>query len=411
LGARRRIAIRPTTIQASERIELVQITKGADGVNRIGIISVDGHVKAPRSAYRDYVDPAWRERFDDWLKGFDGMPDGFCREEIGEDAQWNANKRVRDLETQGVVAEVVFSNGTPFATGRQDFAPDPQETRQGYMAYNRWLVDFCSEVPGRIHGQAHVAFDDVRQAVRDIHWAKDQGLVGILMPPLYPGSPYFFDPALDPIWAACVDVGLPISQHGGVGAPNYPPQLPAAYLVLATEHSFFSGRSIWQLILGGVFERFPELKVAYVETESWWLRPVMNLLDERDRLGDDWADAALPGNREYRRSPSSYLATNCYFGISPFLPSQLDTAAIEDAGEHSLINSENTMVGVDYPHPETVFPGMVDVVKRFIDLPSVNEAAVRKVLFSNAAELFHLDIDALQRDGERVGIDLGSTSD
>ena len=381
-------------------------------MSRIGIISVDGHVKAPRAAYRGYIDPEWHSAFDDWLTGFDGIPDGFCRAEIGEDAQWNPQKRVADLETQGVVAEVVFSNGTPFTTGRQDFAPDPQATRQGYMAYNRWLVDFCSEAPGRIFGQAHVCFDDIEQAVHDIHWAKRQGFVGILMPPLYPGSRYFFDPALDPIWAACVDVELPISQHGGVGAPNYQPQIPAAHLVLATEHSFFSGRSIWQLILGGVFERFPELKVAYVETEAWWLRPVMELLDSRDRLGDDWADASgsLPGDREYRRLPSAYLGTNCYFGISPFLASQVDTASIGDGGERPLISSDNAMAGVDYPHPESVYPGMIEVVRRFTAMPRVDEVAARKVLFGNAAEVYHLDIESLRTHVDRVGIDLAGVS-
>src|SRR5690606_16743410 len=109
--------------------------------------------------------------------------------------------------------------------------------------------------PGRLFGQAHVAFDDVRQAVADIYEAKEQGFVGVLVPPLYPGSRYFFDPELDPIWAALCETGMALSQHGGVGAPDYQPQTMSAFLVLATEHSFFSGRSMWQLILGGVFDR------------------------------------------------------------------------------------------------------------------------------------------------------------
>ena len=81
------------------------------------------------------------------------------------------------------------------------------------------------------------------------------------MPPLHPGGKYFFDPALDPVWAACVDVGFALSQHGGTGAPDYQPASFASFMVLATEHSFYSGRSLWQLILGGVFDRFPTLKI------------------------------------------------------------------------------------------------------------------------------------------------------
>jgi hypothetical protein len=40
------------------------------------------------------------------------------------------------------------------------------------MAYNRWLADFCALAPGRRAGQALISFDDVEQAVRDIHWAR-----------------------------------------------------------------------------------------------------------------------------------------------------------------------------------------------------------------------------------------------
>jgi predicted TIM-barrel fold metal-dependent hydrolase len=227
------------------------------------------------------------------------------------------------------------------------------------------------------------------------------------MPPLYPGSKYFFDPALDPVWRACVETGLPISQHGGVGAPNYRPQIPAAFLVLATEHSFFSGRSMWQMILGGVFERFPDLKVAYVETEAWWLKPVIELLDGRDRRGDDWADAAgsFPGDREYRRLPSDYVRSNCFLGISPFVPAL--ATVIGSEAEPSLIGAGNAMIGVDYPHPETVFPRLVGAVKEFAARPDVTAATVQKVLCGNAAELYHLDLDALQPHVERVGVDLG----
>ena len=209
-------------------------------MERVAIISVDGHVKAPRAGYRDYIDPKWRAAFDDWVKRFEGTPDGFVRADF-ESGQWDPKRRVADLETQGVAAEVLFANGAPFAAGRVDYAPDPEQTRQANMAFNRWVIDFCSEAPGRLHGQALVSFDDVDQAVKDVHWAKEQGLVGILMPPLYPGSKFFFDPALDPIWAACQEVGLPLSQHGGTGAPDYQPQVFAAFMVLAAEHSFFSG--------------------------------------------------------------------------------------------------------------------------------------------------------------------------
>jgi predicted TIM-barrel fold metal-dependent hydrolase len=381
-------------------------------MDRVAIISVDGHVKAPRAAYRDYIERAYLERFDEWTKSADGTPDGFVSPKIGEDAQWDPQRRIADLEGQGVVAEVLFSNGPPFAEGRVDYAPDPEVTRQGSMAYNRWLVDFCSAAPGRLCGQAMVPFDDVDQAVADVYWVKENGLGGILMPPLYPGSKFFFDPALDPIWAACQEVGLPLSQHGGTGAPNYQPVSFASFMVLATEHSFFSGRSLWQLILGGVFERFPNLKIAFIETEAWWIAPIMQLLDHRETLGDDWTEFAetLRRGKPYTRLPSEYWRTNCYVGISPFHPSQVSLENLGSANDQPFdgfrIRSDNAMFGVDYPHPETAFPSVMDRVRELAEHPHVTDDDTRKVLYQNAAMLYHFDMAGLQPHIDRVGFEL-----
>ena len=134
-------------------------------MGRVAIISVDGHVKAPREGYRDYIDPKWRGAFDEWLQGFEGMPDGFVRAELGEDAQWDPKTARRRPRAPGRDGRGPVRERCSFAAGRVDYTPDPEETRQANMAFNRWVIDFCSEAPGRLHGQALVSFDDVDQAV------------------------------------------------------------------------------------------------------------------------------------------------------------------------------------------------------------------------------------------------------
>ncbi len=198
-------------------------------------------------------------------------------------------------------------------------------------------------------------------AVADIRWAKEHGLGGVMMPALLPGGTFFFDPALDPVWAACVEVGLPISQHGGSGAPAYGPPGFAAIMTLALEHSFYSGRSLAQMILGGVFERFPALRVAFVETEADWIAPVIRKLDRRLEWGDDWTGWAqtLQRMRQFSGSARQYWASNCFAGISPFTEDQvpLEELARPSADyEPFAIGCDNAMFGVDYPHFESVFP-------------------------------------------------------
>ena len=387
-------------------------------MSKTAIISVDGHVKAPRAAYRDYIETKYLQDFDDWLRAeqASGRPDaGNISPDLPPDSQWDFARRQRDLESQGVVAEVLFPNGVPFQARPFDDSgqgTSPELTRVGKMAYNRWLADVCSEAAGRVSGQAAIAFDDVDQAVKDVHWAKQSGLGGIMMPPLNPGGTFFFDPALDPVWAAIQEVGLPISQHGGAGVPAYSPPGMAAILTLAYEHAFFSGRSLWQLIVGGVFDRFPGLKVVFVETEVHWIAPALRNLDMKISLGDEWTAFAafIERERAFHRLPSEYWASNCYAGISPFHSNQLAIETLgsgyEPAPGEFTIGTGRAMFGVDYPHFETAYPVTMERVAQLLRPSTVSEDDAQRILFDNAAEVYGFDRNALKPHVERVGFEL-----
>jgi predicted TIM-barrel fold metal-dependent hydrolase len=390
-------------------------------MTRTAIISIDGHVKASRDSYRDYVESRHHAAFDEWAREQEasGMPDaGNLNPEYGYDAQWDSDARLAAVEGQGVVAEVLFPNGLPFQTNRfEDFArtPDPELAAAGRRAYNRWLADFCAETPGRRSGQAVVSFDDTQQAIADVHWAKEHGLGGIMMPPLNPGGVYFFDPALDPIWSAIEEVGLPISQHGGAGLPGYSPPGFAAILTISVENAFFSSRSLWQAIAGGVFDRFPNLHVAYIETQLMMLIPAIAHIDMMLSWNDDWMAFARSINRErsLQRLASEYIGTNCHFGVSPFDPRQLayDELVGKDAAQQPLagfhIGADATMFGLDYPHFESIVPTTMEKVSGLVAHPSVTDDDIRKILFDNAADLYGFDRAVLQPHVERVGFDIG----
>jgi predicted TIM-barrel fold metal-dependent hydrolase len=384
---------------------------------RSAIISVDGHVKASRAGFRPYVDARHRDAYDEWVRAAEatGLPDtGNFKPELDLDAQWDPHRRLRDLETQGVVAEVLFPNGLPFQVNQFEdvgLAGNRELTRAGIDAYNRWLADFCSRVPERLRGQAVVSFDDVERAARDVRWAKEHGLGGIALPGLHPGGTFFFDPVLDPIWAAVEESGLPITQHGGVGAPQYTPPGLAAILTLSFEHAFFSGRSLWQMIVGGVFDRFPALTVAFVETEAHWIGHALQIFDQRIRMGDEWTEFAahLQRERQFRRMPSEYWGTNCYAGISPFdeqqIPIQKLGSGYEPEPGEFVIDSSRTMVGVDYPHFESIYPSTFDHIAPLVAEPTITDADLQRIFFDNAADVFRFDRTALEPHVERVAFD------
>jgi hypothetical protein len=78
----------------------------------------------------------------------------------------------------------------------------------------------------------------------------------------------------------------------------------------------------------------------------------------------------------------------------------------DDAEEGFTIHSENAMFGVDYPHPESIFPNVIDNARLLAGMPHVTEADAQKVLYQNAAEVFHLDLVALQPQFDRLGFEL-----
>lgn len=252
--------------------------------------------------------------------------------------------------------------------------------------------------------------------MKDVHRAKEQGLRGIAMPPLRPGDRFFFDPALDPIWAACQETGLPLSQHGGAGVPAYKPLGFAAIMTLAIEHSFYSGRSMWQMMLGGVFDRFPELQVAFVETEAHWIGRTIELIDKHLMRSEDWMGFVKSINleRPFSKLASEYWASNCWAGISPFTPEQIPMDELVGKDEQQSpregfsIGADRAMFGVDSPHFETIFPNTDEQVAHLVGHPSVSEEDARKILYGNAAELYGFDLEALAPHVARVGFDLGA---
>ena len=389
-------------------------------MGRTAIISIDGHVKASRAGYRDYVEKKFLETYDESVHRDEeaGIPDaGNLNPEYGFDAQWDSERRWEAVEAQGAVAEVLFPNGQPFQINRfEDLgkAENADLAAAGRNAYNRWLADFCAESPGRRSGQAVVSFDDIDQAITDIHWAKENGLGGIMLPGLNPGGTFFFDPALDPIWATIQEVGMVASQHGGAGLPGYNPPGFASIITVSIENAFYSSRSLWQMIAGGVFDRFPDLKVAWIETQLMFIVPAIAHMDMTLGGTDDWMAFARFMNRDrsVNRLASEYIGTNVFFGVSPFDARQLpiDQLVGKDAAGQPLqgthIGADAAMFGLDYPHFESIVPDAMAKVHSLVAHPGVTVEDTERILFSNAADLYGFDRSVLQPHIDRVGFEL-----
>jgi predicted TIM-barrel fold metal-dependent hydrolase len=288
----------------------------------------------------------------------------------------------------------------PFGRMRfEDFAKqgDPEIDREARGIYNRWLADFCAATPGRRAGQMVTNFDDVDEAVRDVHWIADHDLRGgVLLPGVPPDAPI---PPLharlyDPVWRACEERGVNVNAHGGSSSPDYG-EHPASLSMWIIETAWFSHRPLWTFILAGIFDRFPGLRLVLAEQGSGWIRDALDVMDDlygqlsQGNVGVmRFADPQL-----LERRPSEYWQTNCMVAAS-FLHR-------DDCARRHRIGVDHIMWGADYPHLEGTTPFSREAIR--MTFGGVPEPEVRAMLGENAAAVYGFDLDELAPLAERFG--------
>ena len=386
------------------------------------LISTDSHAGLSADGYRDYLDARFRPAFDEAQAEAEAMRkladnDDHRRFLADWDAEigghggmrgaWDVSVRDKEMDHDGVAAEVVFPDADSAGVGGVTASPfrsglgatgdgDPELVTAGAWAHNRWLVEFCGHSPERRAGVAIVPLHDIPAAVTMIWWAAEHGLGGGIMVPTKWGKlPSYNDPVYDPVWAAAAETGLPVHTHSGVGPDEddygFTPGLLAIY---ATEAYWWAARPLWALILGGVFERHPKLKYVIAENGAWWVPDIVSRMDskwEGDHATRKFGPAAFRSGLAMK--PSGYVDRNCWLAASVMGAAEID--------RREQIGVGNIMWGSDYPHPEGTWPHTREwLAERF---RGVAEHDARRILGLTAAEVYGFDPAALAPHVERVG--------
>ena len=359
------------------------------------IISADTHAGGSHEQYREYLDPQWREAFDEW-RGQYKNPWKDLRKSDLRVRNWDDDRRDADELADGVVAEVLFPNTVPpFFPAFVLFAGPPkaedyERRRAGLQAHNRWMVDFCARRPERRAGIGQIFLNDIDHAIEDATWIKEHGLRGgVLLPTVPPDVKWvrpLYDREYDRLWAALEDLDIPVHVHGGTGSPDYGMHAATA-LVLVAELPFYGNRNLVHMLLAGVFERHPRMKFVLTESGMAGFPPMLKHLDQiiasvrKGSIGElKYAEgSSLP------KSATEYFAQSVWVGAS--FPSRGDIEAA------SILPDERLMWGSDYPHDEGTPPFTREHLRQVMhDLP---EARKRAILGENAAKLYGFDLDAL----------------
>jgi predicted TIM-barrel fold metal-dependent hydrolase len=381
---------------------------GTAAGDRYVVISADCHAGASMDTYREYLDPAFLDEYDAWRAAF-VVPFEDLMDPQAEEYKRNYDSKVRqhDLKADGIVGEVIFPNTIPpffstlaFLEGDPENAEALRRSWAGLHAHNRWLVDFCNELPGRRAGVAQVWLDDMDEALDEIRRVKEAGVFGgILLPIPAPGGqmPPLHAPYYEPLWALCEDLDVPVNAHGGGGIPDEG-EYPASGAMIFTSGGWYAWRPLTQLIVSGVFERHPRLKLAVTETGNAWVPQTLRNLDwlcERTRAVPNSIEAKFAGDaiKELSLTPSEYWARNCWHGAS--FMGQVDCELRYEEGVDKM------MWGSDYPHHEGTFPYTREALRWTFQ--GVDPTEVQQIVGGNAATMYGFDLDALAPVAAEIG--------
>jgi predicted TIM-barrel fold metal-dependent hydrolase len=397
-------------------------------------VSADGHIGAEPEAYRDYLDPEYRDQLpalEEENAGFKGLSHAVHGEMTDETLElidgssamrsggglgaWDMRRRREELDREGVAAEVLIAGHQhaiqPFFSIVNK--PHPPDVRAaGARAYHRFVADCIADGDGRLVGVAEPGpCLDMDATVRELHWAADHGFVSVAVPgnTFDAELPPIYDDCYEPYWAACADRNLVLSVHAGWGQEQgkiwkfaeqftklvvgkfdaSDTEQPAQILMSSPSNEdsplkldMGPRRVLWQLMLGGVFDRY-DLKLAITECRADWLPDTLAVLDAR--FDDD--DTPL------LQRPSEYWERHCFVTASSIHRAEIEM--------RDRIGVDQLMFGVDYPHPEGTWPNTWDWLR--FALAGVQEDEARRILGENAIRCYGLDRGRLAAVAARIG--------
>ena len=389
-------------------------------LDRYLVITADSHAGPEHRTYGNYLERKWQPEFEDWVEEVEawliemkrvmgsrsiavgGDPD------IDGSRNWDSARRTKETESDGVVAEVIFSNTSPpFAPRMFTEFGEPGTGNQherrfaGIRAHNRWLADFCSEMPHRRAGIVQIFLPDVAGSVEEIRWGKENGLTGgVLLPGAPPGSGIapLYAPEYEPIWATCEELGMPLNHHAGAAVPDFGMYLPQSMAMYLLEVKWWAHRALWHLMFSGVFERHPKLKFVLTEVGVSWAPEVLRELNHfyNQMKNESQTSERIFGGPVVAKmslTPSEYFERQCHLGASFLPPRECDVR--HSIGTHKL------MWGSDYPHIEGSYPYSRELMR--IAFEGVSEDDIQQMLARNTAEVYGFDLEALAPIAARVG--------
>lgn len=392
-------------------------------------IDADGHLLEPPTALADFAPEGWKNRVwrvekdaegVEWLTMDDmkmeaavmalAAAGGFDEEtrvkshsgELGyldlPAYCWEPEARLEALDGDRIAQSVLYP--TMLLTFQSLRTLEFAEVQ--CQVYNDWLSDFCAKGQGRLHGVAILPHLDPERAAKEIR--RVAGLPHIVGVQVRPNPAMDFKhlnhEVYEPIWAAAEETGLPVGMHplcsadlAGTIRGLRLHQLGTSEIPVQDQDDFGSDNifftqmignpadmmtAITFMTAGGVLERHPNLKVAFLEANGGWIVPWLERLDHHYEMYG-WDTPGLT------MKPSEYFRRQCYISFDA------DESTLEFTARSPYVGADRIIWASDFPHPDAKYPGTTNMLDEAISGLSFEEQQL--IAGGNAASLYGLDLN------------------
>ena len=368
------------------------------------VFDADAHVIEPPELYFDGLDPKFRARVTvdheigdhhgrlmpllDGQPSYGGSP--WMKEVLRSDeGRQVLIDRFGDLATRGFSPDAMtealdhqgveraalypsFSLHTPYA---DHLAPDLADALA--RAYNRWIGDFCRQGDGRLLGVAVIPLHDPVLAEAELRRvvAADGARAVMIRPNPVKGRP-LHHPDNEPVFATLESLDVTLALHEGRGgrSPFAGDRFDTWYASHVVSHPFEMMLALTSLIVEGVFDRHPGLRVGVLESGTGWLGWWLHRLDEHHEL---FGPRERP---DMAMRPSEYFARHCVIGSDSDDPFVSQTVA--------TVGADHVAWSSDFPHLEAKYPDGVD---QFLSIAALSDDDARRVLWDAPCRLYGID--------------------
>ena len=304
-------------------------------------------------------------------------------------ATWLPAQRLADMDRDGIDAAVLFGGGPLGTTNSALYIAS-------FATYNRWVWDFCGADRRRLVPVAYLPMRDIDETLGLLHQAAELGFRTANIP-AFPqaadgistsskvqaiqtgqgaaltgdptGARQYSHPDFDRLWAAFSDLDINITIHLGARIPRFGEK--EHFLPDMIMSKFSMAEPIAIAVYSGIFQRFPKLRFASVESGVGWFAFAAEYMDRTWEKQRYWTESQLT------EKPSFYMDRNVY---GSFINDRLGILNRNAPG------GRNIMWSSDYPHSETTFPNSQAVIER--DFQGIPENDIREIVAERARRLY-----------------------